>query len=156
MSAQPKQEIVDSPADTQRVMMAMPVNPLQYQQDQEFRERAARRKDPRSRLNAQATLDAAPRINVILEPTEADQRYGEAHLDADGYPRYPKWECTYNGLRLAYDVGVSIEMPVYIWEQYQHTRRRPAFRKAPGDAGQVFTREIPDAGGLYEPPAMGR
>lgn len=156
MPANPKADVVSDPHELVRVQYAQPVNPLQYERDLAFRDRAARRRDPNARLDAQATLDAAPKLNVILEPTAADQTYGEAHLDADGYPQYPNWECTYNGLRLSYAVGVPIEIPSYIWEQYQHTRRRPAFRKAPGEPGQVFSREIPEAGLAAEPPDFGR
>lgn len=130
----------------QQTMVIQPVSSFEYERDMAARDRAARRRDPESRPNAQKTLDAAPRVNVILNPSEADRKFGESHLDADGNPRYPLWECTYNGLRLAYAVGVPIEMPVYIYEQYAHNQRMPVFRKAPGDVGTVFSREIPDSG----------
>jgi hypothetical protein len=151
-----KPEVVDEPRETARVMMAMPVSPIEYERDLQFRERAARRRDPNARLNAQATLDAAPRVTVILNPTEADRKYGESHVDSDGYPVYPDWTCTYNGLSLAYRVGVQIEMPSYIYEIYAHNQRLPVFRKAPGEPGEVFSREIPEHGGLYQPPGFGR
>lgn len=151
-----KPELVESPQESQRVVMATPVNPAQFERDMRFRDRAARRRDPDARNDAQATLNAAPRVNVILEPIEADRLYGDAHPDAEGNPQYPLWTCTYNGIPLAYKVGEPIELPVYIWEIYQHTRRRPAFRLPPGEQGTVFSRELPDNGALYEPPSMGR
>lgn len=155
-----KPEIVDSPQDHASVVMAMPVNPIQYKRDLEFHERAARRRDPNARLNAQATLDAAPKITTILQPTESDRVYGEAHKrtlpDGTEELQFPDWQCTYQGLRLRYRVGVPIEMPSYIYEQYAHNMRLPAFTKAPGEAGTVFSREIPDNAGLYEAPPMGR
>jgi hypothetical protein len=156
MPPNPKAEIVADPQEAQRVVLAQPVNPVQYERDMQARERAARRRDPEARNNAQATLDAAPKIIVILNPTEEDRQYGERNKDRDGNPRYPAWTCTYNGLVLAYPVGEPVEMPVYIYEQYQHNMRLPVFRKQPGDPGQVFSREIPDNGALYEPPDMGR
>lgn len=152
----PKQEIVDSPAEQTQVMMAMPVNPVQFANDQRLRDRAARRRDPNARQQAQATLDAAPKVTVVLNPTEEDRRYGDAHLDKDGNPRYPLWTCTYNGIPLSYEVGVPIEMPTYVYELYAHSMRLPVFRKAPGDPGQVFVREIPESGGVYESPDFGR
>lgn len=149
-----RQEIVE-PAEQAQVMMAMPVNPVQFANDQKLRDRAARRRDPNARLNAQATLDAAPRVTVVLNPTEEDRRFGDAHVDKDGNPHYPLWTCTYNGIPLAYEVGVPIEMPTYIYEIYAHSMRLPVFKNTAG-VGQVFTRELPDQAALYEPPRMGR
>lgn len=142
MPSTPRQELVDSPQEQAHVQYVQPVNPVQYERDQQFRVRASTRRDPQARLNAQATLDAAPRINVILNPTEADREYAKSHIrrlpDGTEEPIYPKWNCTYNGIQLAYDVGVPIEMPVYIWEQYRHNQQLPVFRQAPGTAGRTF------------------
>jgi hypothetical protein len=132
-----------------QMVLVQPLQTPEYLREQRIRAASARRRDPDMRIEAQATLDAAPKVLVILEPSDDERRYGEAHLDANGEPQYPRWECGYNGLRLSYPLGEQIELPVYIWELYAHNRRLPRHRAIHTATAGVFSREIPEDGAVF-------
>jgi hypothetical protein len=133
----------------QQVVYMQPMQTPEYLREQRIRANAAHRRDPLSRQEAQAKLDAAPKVLVILEPNDDERRWGDAHLDANGEPQYPRWECGYNGLRLSYPLGEQIELPVYIWELYAHNRRLPRHRAIHSATAGVFSREIPEEGAVF-------
>jgi hypothetical protein len=143
---QPELETPESP-QVQTVIL-QPVQSATWERDQRIRAASARRRDPDAHVTAQANLDAMPKVNVVFEPNDDERRHGEAHLDSNGEPQYPNWECTYNGLRLQYPMGVEAQVPQVIWEMYAHSRRLPRHRTIRSAMAGVFSREIADEGSL--------
>lgn len=133
-----------------QMVLVQPIQTPEYLREQEIRRRAARRRDPDAHVEAQMQLDAMPKLNVILEPNDDERRYGEAHLNTLGDPQYPKWQCTYNGLRLEYPMGEEIQVPQVIWEIYAHSRRLPRHRTLKSATAGVFSRDIPEDGALTD------
>jgi len=109
---------------------------------EDFRLRAAYRRSPQSREDAQRQIDEGEWVDVILGPSADDEEFARRN---DG--NFPMFTAEINGVRMSFPIGEPVRMPKVFYEDFAHSRRLPIFRKQPGDPGVVFSREVQEGAG---------
>lgn len=128
-----------------------------------FQARAVYRRSPEAREDARRQIEESGYVETVLQPTPEDEVFAQAHTPPTAaYPVYPRWVGSVNGVEAEYEgqrgipVGVPVSIPRIWLEVYANSRRQPIFRKQPGDAGVVFSRDIPEGGAVLNEPVFGR